>query len=59
MKNPNQDRGFLRGDLPSKEDVTIRVYDLSGSSVFTAQKGMKPENAISFSGFRQFKLINR
>lgn len=32
--NPSQDKVFLRGDLPAKEDVTIRVYNLMGKVVW-------------------------
>jgi len=32
--NPSQGRVFLRGDLPSKEDVTVRVYNLMGEVVW-------------------------
>lgn len=32
--NPSSDVVFLQGDLPSREDVTIRVYDLMGKVVW-------------------------
>jgi len=32
--NPSQGRVFLRGDLPAKEDVTVRVYNLMGEVVW-------------------------